>query len=308
MRAPGWRWWRWLVGAAVVVGVVLVWGGLTVLAQLVQARAAGVDLLDAPSAEIDELLATWDGLLVTNLSLAGGIVAGLAAAWGWRVPPGYVSSVVGRLRWRWLLTCVAVAVVVGVLPLVGLQLVVSGPSEAWAPEPRWGLLLLVIVATTPLQAAGEEYLFRGWLGQTVGSWFAAPLLGAMASAAVTSTLFALAHGSQNVWLFADRFLFGVIAAVLVWWTGGLEAAIALHAVLNVAGLGSAVLAGQLLEGLTATSVPASDLLVLQVFTLLPALVVAVLAQRRGLERFVPPGPLVPASRRVGTGASGGVQA
>ena len=38
-------------------------------------------------------------------------------------------------------------------------------------------LLLVVVLTTPLQSAAEEYLFRGYLSQAVAAWVRHPAAG-----------------------------------------------------------------------------------------------------------------------------------
>ena len=48
-----------------------------------------------------------------------------------------------------------------------------------------------------------------------------------------SVVFALLHGTQNLPLFADRLVFGLLAGLLVWRTGGLEAGIAAHVINNV---------------------------------------------------------------------------
>jgi hypothetical protein len=50
---------------------------------------------------------------------------------------------------------------------------------------------------------------------------------------VSSVVFALLHGTQNLPLFVDRLAFGLLAAILVWRTGGLEAGIAAHVINNV---------------------------------------------------------------------------
>jgi hypothetical protein len=64
---------------------------------------------------------------------------------------------------------------------------------------------------------------------------------------VSSVVFALLHGTQNLPLFADRLVFALLAGLLVWRTGGLEAAIAAHVINNVfaylyAGLSTSVAA------------------------------------------------------------------
>ena len=64
---------------------------------------------------------------------------------------------------------------------------------------------------TPLQAAAEEYAFRGYLTQAFGGLVASPVVAVGAS----SFLFALAHGAQDAPIFFDRFAFGVVAGTLV---------------------------------------------------------------------------------------------
>ena len=89
--------------------------------------------------------------------------------------------------------------------------------------------LIVIVLTSPLQAVAEEVFFRGYLLQALGSVVAAPWFGIV----VSSMIFAYVHGAQNLALFCDRLAFGLLAAVLVRLTGGLEAGIAAHVINNV---------------------------------------------------------------------------
>ena len=305
LRGPSHRWWRPLVSLAVVVGGIAVLF-LLLLAVVGLGLAATVVTGDgAPGqAELeDAVLTSWWGFLANNLLLAALIpLAVLAVLAGHRWRPRWVSSVEGGLRWRWLL-------VSGLVPLVALVVVLGGSwlldPQAFGPgEQRDSLVLLVVVlATTPLQAAGEEYLFRGWLSQAVGSWFARAGLGALVAAAVSAVLFALAHGAQDPWLFADRLCFGLVASYLVWRTGGLETAIAFHALNNVLIFIPTVLSGGLDEALSTTSAPAGPVLVDLVMFVLVAVVVSRLARRRGLRRlFVPP---VPAPAAVG-GTTDGV--
>ena len=94
---------------------------------------------------------------------------------------------------------------------------------------------MVILLTSPLQAIAEEVFFRGYLLQALGSLVAQPWFGVVVSAVV----FALLHGVQNPALFAARLAFGLLAGVLVWRTGGLEAGIAAHIVNNVCAYGIA---------------------------------------------------------------------
>jgi uncharacterized protein len=141
------------------------------------------------------------------------------ARWLFSVGPG--------IRWRYLGLCLLVALVAlnGVLALSTL---VSGVPAFHVQQNFW-VFLVVIVLTSPFQAAAEELFFRGYLMQALGSVVARPWFGVLGS----SVVFALMHGTQNGPLFVDRLAFGLLAAVLVWRTGGLEAGIAAHVVNNV---------------------------------------------------------------------------
>ena len=105
----------------------------------------------------------------------------------------------------------------------------------FSPQPGFWGFLVVILLTSPLQAIAEEVFFRGYLMQALGSLVAQPWFGVVVSAVV----FALLHGVQNPPLFVARLAFGLLAGVLVWRTGGLEAGIAAHIVNNVCAYGIA---------------------------------------------------------------------
>src|SRR3712207_3722234 len=130
---------------------------------------------------------------------------------------------------------------------------VAGDWEATGPVDGFGWLLLVVLLTTPLQSAAEEYVFRGYLSQAIAAWVGRPRAGAVVAAVLTAALFSAAHLPPDVWTFLDRFAFGLAASAVVWLTGGLEAAIVLHAVNNVVVF---LLAGSLGEGVATDAVPA----------------------------------------------------
>ncbi len=148
----------------------------------------------------------------------------------------YLHSVQPGLRWRYLVVAALAAVVV-----LNAVLWVSriGTPLTWAPQSNIGSWLVIIVVTSPLQAAAEEYFFRGYLMQSLGSIVPNPWFGVVTSALV----FAVFHGIQNPALFADRFGFGLLAGALVLLTGGLEAGIAAHIVNNLFAFGYALFMG-----------------------------------------------------------------
>ena len=278
LRSPTYRWWRPLVSLGVgvaVTGVIVI--GLGIAIAFVDA-ATGEDVT-TPLSEGPV------GFLFTNLIIAAAIPVSMAAVTlGFLRPPTFLLSVVLRMRWRWMAVCSAW--------LVGWALVATGLWFALDGLPSTGgeqavLLIALCLLTTPLQAAGEEFLVRGWLTQSIGAWFARPVAGAVVAGLVSATVFALLHGTQNAWLFGDRFAFGVIASYLVWRTGGLEAAIALHAISNISAIIPSALEGTLDESLTVTEAPVGTVLVDVVMLLVAAVIVVVLARRRDVERLGP---------------------
>lgn len=179
------------------------------------------------------------GMLATNLAIGSVIVVCFLLVKGLHgLQPRWLSSVQPRLRWGYLFVTAGVAMVV----LNGFLVLSSLPLEPMDVSPQrgfWGFLV-VIVLTSPLQAAAEEYLFRGYLLQAFGSLMSNPWFGVVLSALV----FAFFHGVQNLPLFIDRFAFGLVAGALVLKTGGLEAGIAAHVANN--------LSAWLLAGLTSS--------------------------------------------------------
>jgi CAAX protease family protein len=244
-------WWRPVVG---VVALVLM---LLIFVQVALVAAFAIGFLATGSGDvggdIERILdtdhVTPAGLAYLNISLALAIpVVMLISLVLHRLRPGWVASVTGRLRWTWLLACLGLSVVAlfatlmvsALLPTQGDGTELSGSVNAWTPELR--NFALVVLFLTPLQAAGEEYAFRGYLTQAFGGLFAP--MGARAARAFAvlapALLFALAHGAQDLPIFFDRFAFGVVAGILVIATGGLEAGIAMHVLNNFLAFGLAL--------------------------------------------------------------------
>ncbi|HEY5821093.1 MAG TPA: CPBP family intramembrane glutamic endopeptidase [Propionibacteriaceae bacterium] len=168
------------------------------------------------------------GMLGANL----GIMVLIPIAWTLmlvvhHVKPRWLASVQPRIRWRYLLACLGVALIT----LNGVLLLSTLAEQRPTIGVQQGFLsfLVVVILTSPLQAAAEEIFFRGYLLQALGSIVAKPWFGIV----VSSVVFALLHGTQNLPLFIDRLAFGLLAAILVHKTGGLEAGIAAHVINNV---------------------------------------------------------------------------
>ncbi|MDQ1616596.1 MAG: protease family protein [Actinomycetota bacterium] len=289
LRTPWHRWWRPLLGVLFAT-VVLVATGIAVVLAAMIARAVQEGSLDVSPDSLSP--DTPLGLLANDLVIAGLIPAAvLAVLVVHRSPVGRLFSVVGRVRWRWLLVCSGIAVVF-VLVFYGLSIFVDVPgSDTSAPGAATVVgLLLVIAVSTPLQSAGEEVGFRGYLSQAVASWFSRPVVGTVAAGLASAGLFALAHGGQDPWLFADRFCFGLTSSWLVWRTGGLEASVALHAVNNLVSLGVTAVTSSIQDSLTSSTLDWRSALIDVAMMIGYAVAVDRFAKRRALDRVATPLP------------------
>ncbi|WP_091967910.1 CPBP family intramembrane glutamic endopeptidase [Propionibacterium cyclohexanicum] len=178
-----------------------------------------------------------EGVLIVDLALASAIPVAMAAMyWMHHMAPGWLVSVRPGMRWGLL----AAFLVIGFVVLNGVYLAGRmGTQWQFAPPEHAWLWIVLVVLTSPLQAAGEEFLFRGYLQQAVGAVSRRTWVAVLVSALV----FALMHGTQNLPLFADRLGFGLVAGYMVVLTGGLEASIAVHAANNVSTFCYAIMAG-----------------------------------------------------------------
>ena len=241
--------WRPIVGTLVLIAsfVVIV----PVLLQVPFAigyAIAGRDVADSLTRLLNLDNPTPLGLAYLNLALACAIPVTWAITrvlHGLR--PGWLASVRPRIRWRWLLVCLALSTLSLLATVVVSSLVPSSDGGAEVSSHLNDFtsttrdFLVVVVLLTPLQAAGEEYAFRGYLTQTFGNLFGQR----WAAVVFPAALFALAHGGQSPPVFFDRFAFGIVAGLLVILTGGLEAGIAMHVFNNWLAFGLALAFGDM---------------------------------------------------------------
>ena len=243
LRGPSYVWWRSLLG--VLCGLSLYLLMTAVVTQVVLGVSWGAVGAGEAYAEFARRALAFEipaGMIAANLGIATLIpICWVLMAVVHQVRPRWLSSVQPRIRWRYLLICAGIALVV--LNAVTLVPLAFGSPPTVAPQAGFWTFLVVIVLTAPLQAAAEEIFFRGYLMQALGSLVAQPWFGVVVSALI----FALMHGVQNPALFLNRLGFGLLAGVLVWRTGGLEAGIGAHVVNNIcayviAGLTSSIAA------------------------------------------------------------------
>lgn len=239
---PRYRWWRPLLALGVLlVGWLLL---QLLLVPIVEAAAAagwrfetgsdGTILFDAVD-PIGMALLLGSVILLLPLAWLALRISGLGRL-------GVLSSVEGRLRWGWLLRCIWPAIGAFVLMVLagmvlGLLAGVADPAALPDPDappptltagPVFLAAAAVIVLLVPLQAAAEEYLFRGLGVQLFGSW-----IRPAAVAALPALLAFTAGHLYDLWGLLQVALLGVGFAWVTWRSGGLEAAIVLHTVNNL---------------------------------------------------------------------------
>ncbi len=239
---PGYRWWKPLL-ALVLALVFLVIGSVAVA---VIGLVIGIATGEIGTGSVAEIQSGIEGIAVLDAASPLRLFVALASlaillpcvqlallCVGLR-PISVRHSVAFRVRWGWMLFSVLPALAIIALTFgisyVGFPLI----DGEWLGVPTTDLALYVICAVfivllTPLQAAAEEYVFRGLLAQAIGAWIRyVPF-----AIVIPTILFASLH-IYDIWGLLDVFVFGIAASLVVWRTGGLESAIAMHSVNNVA--------------------------------------------------------------------------
>ena len=87
------------------------------------------------------------------------------------------------------------------------------------------IILLIVV---PLQCIAEEYVFRGLLMQTLGSWFNMPILAVILQAII----FGFTHGYAGIGNIGI-IISGLVMGFLAWKANGLEVSSAFHTANNL---------------------------------------------------------------------------
>ena len=237
---PDYRWWRPLLTVLTAAGVycaltLIVIAVLLGVSAFVPSVAVSVDQAFSEDSDLRD-----PGQLAVLLGAIGLLwpAAALGVRWGGRRPAGTLSSTAGRLRWKLFPKPLALAALLFLATNAVSLLVPGSTGAAGGASPGnsgagdlW-LLLLVIAVIVPIQAAAEEYAFRGLAMQVLGSWLRHPAFAIL----VPVPLFVLGHDYGIVGQI-DVAAFAVAAGWITWRTGGLEAAIVLHVVNNVGVLG-----------------------------------------------------------------------
>ena len=148
------------------------------------------------------------------------------------VSPGSLHSVTGRFRFDVLGRTLLVLGPV-VLVAVGISATQGGTTTTWT-QADLIVMFLSGLLVSPLAAAGEEYGFRGLMFRVVGGWARSARAGLVVGVVVTTVLFSLMHGTLDPYLLTSYLVLFGSMAIVTWRTGGLEVAVVLHGVYNLA--------------------------------------------------------------------------
>ena len=139
----------------------------------------------------------------------------------------------------------------------GIEIAITGSNGGTSQVSI--LFLIVLFITVPLQSIAEEFMFRGVLLQTLGSWLKIPVLAIV----IQAIIFAFAHG-YNSFGFFETLVMGLICGFFAWKTDGIEVSSAIHTANNFC-VGFFIMLGLH----TSTSTP-------QISTVLPVIVFEIL--------------------------------
>jgi len=307
LRTPRNAWWK---GVVAILGFVI---GYLIINTVVGLGAIVFDVATGRS--------TWESFasgtpeftpalfLATNIGNALCIpLAMLLQWWIWGQQKRWLHSVVGVFRWRLFGRSAAIVVPLWLVYMGASAVAFPQTSGITGPSNFTGesvALLIIMLLTTPLQAAGEEYGARGLIMRSAGSWVASPAPGLILATIVPSLVFMAAHGAGDPWLNVYYFVFGAAMSLLVWRTGGLEAAVVVHAVNNMMAFGIVILAGQEINLDRSAGTGGSFMLVPMAVLLIVALVLSLLAKRWKVQRtYQPSGPSSAAPAAVTPGIAG----
>lgn len=255
LRTPTYTWKKPVAGLLILVASALLVVPIALMPLLaVLVWLQGGSFAKHWTAALEQKPVTPGSLLYLNLTLAALVLIAMMIVWLiHKLPVSRLMSIKPGIRGRFFLVCLGISVV-AIAAQFAVAAILPGDTNSVSGHPGpfgWTTVgfIAVIVVSTPLQAMGEEYAFRGYAMQAFGSLTRSPWFAILLSAA----LFTAAHGTQNVPLLVDRFAFGLLAGYLVLRTGGLEAGIALHVLNNLVAFGFALAFGDITTALNSSS-------------------------------------------------------
>lgn len=243
--APKYRWWKPLLVVLLGASIYFIFNILFSLLLIPLMMEFDTEYLGVITTGEGDLLDTQHpiSVLLNLVTVALMIPAVMLAmlALGIR-PTGRVWSVAGKIRWSLLWRTMGAALL-AIIVMNGLGVFIDMIAGAISPAPSTPLAsespdfsmtaavtsFVLVLLLVPFQATAEEVVFRGLFLQVLGSWLKSPWI----AIGLSTIAFAAGH-IYDIWGLIAVGLMGFVAAWLTWKTGGLEAAIAIHILNNIA--------------------------------------------------------------------------
>ena len=153
-----------------------------------------------------------------------------------------VLTAASKFRWNRVFFAIGLTLIVyGLFTAIMHYSGISKVSYAFNPKTFFGFALVSLLLI-PIQSATEEVIFRGYLNQALGhfvnnKWLIFTITSALFAAMHLSNPEAFAGAEQgaleHILVMSGYFFFGFILCVIVYFEGGLEAAIGVHAANNM---------------------------------------------------------------------------
>jgi membrane protease YdiL (CAAX protease family) len=231
--------WRTAIGIVMAVVIWALWTMLVVVAYLVSRLLSLGDIRHDLDTVINDLIRGATpldvmALMITFLGLWIGVWVAVRALHG--RPLSSILSSERRMRWREFWIGMAIIAVYLALGLTLSALTGNAPRRSGLGLTDWLWIIGPMILLIFFQSSGEELLFRGYVIQNLSARFRSPIVWGF----IPAVLFGLGHLGQNgsvafnAYYFVSTALFGVIAAAVVWRTGGISTTIGMHVGNNIA--------------------------------------------------------------------------
>ena len=216
---------RWYKPILVLIIGTIVFLALQALLLVIFSAAYGSDSINALLLQGYESLNSEVGSYIGYLSVAIFLPSLYIATKIVRDRPfsSYSSS---RGGWNWKLFFKSLTIPLAVYLIFEIMnTLIHGQKGSNTLTITFFIICLIIV---PLQCIGEEYIMRGLVMQTFGSWFKIPVLAIVLQSIVFTSL----H-PYSILGVIGVFIQGICLGFLAWRSNGLEASSAIHSVNNL---------------------------------------------------------------------------
>lgn len=244
------RWWSWIAVFSLTIAALIISNVLLAIPMAIEMFRTAPDAMNdiSDKAAQQEILMNIIGSspLIYGLMLLTFPVTLIGTFFGTKVIHNRtVKSLItaaSKIRWsRMLFAALLTFIVYGAITYVTHLFGLAEVKFTFDPK-RFFVFAAVSVLLIPLQSAMEEIIFRGYLNQGFGHY----IKNKWVVFVITSALFAAMHlanpesvsgaekgAVEHFLVMSSYFLFGFILCVIVFFEGGLEAVIGVHAANNI---------------------------------------------------------------------------